>query len=100
MDIEVDIQNTSSGDIAESARSISFILQERRLSIRVSEPHAHKVSLVLPLHKNEGVHSIGLLTTCSVIVHVVLALCPHGPGAFAELEFVDSFSQTEDSLGW
>mmetsp|Transcript_38888 Transcript_38888/g.59091 ORF Transcript_38888/g.59091 Transcript_38888/m.59091 type:complete len:943 (+) Transcript_38888:2673-5501(+) len=96
---EVDLDLATSGDVAEGGGAIVVVLDHGRLSIGVSEVHTGEVALLSSLEEEEGVHSVGLEATGSVIIRSLLSVGPHGPGTFGQLELSVSLTETVESLG-
>jgi len=97
---EVDIEASSSGDIAESARAIFVKYKDRGLSIGVSKENTHEFFWVLGLYESKWMNSISLLSTLTIIVRGLLTIGPHSPGTLLEVELTLSLSKTVNSLTW
>lgn len=96
---EVSLNHATSSDVAEGACSILVIFNNGGLGISVFEVHTEEFALIFALDQDEGMDTIDLKATSAVIVGTVLSLSPHSPCAFTKSEFVDSLTETKESLG-
>jgi len=79
---EVDFKLASNRDVAEDSLASIVVLNNWRHSVGVTEVNSDELAFVLCLNEGERVHTVGLLSSLAVVVGVLLAIRPHGPGSF------------------
>lgn len=96
MSEEINLNDTTSGDISESRFFISFIGNDGNLSVRVVEVHAKELGLVLALEHDEGVCAVGLVTGSGRIVRFSEAIVETFISTFGEAELLDTLTEAID----
>jgi hypothetical protein len=96
---EINFKFTTGCDVGKSSVLSSFVGDDWRLGVGVSEEDTHPFVFLLGLDQSKWVNTVGLESTGSVIVRSGSTVTPHGPCSWSEREFSGSFSKTIDSLG-